>query len=290
MLHGLFGNKSVEKILLFLLVNEKGYATQVHRVLNAPLTPLQKALERLEREGILISFFEGKTRFYIFNAHYPLLNELEALLKKAYALLSPREKSHYYFIRHFPKERKMNQNFLLTLWETLKGVSHVTFQFRSRGGGKGFGTGRVEVQKAQDAQLIFQEKGTWQGLNDQEFVFRNVFRWSFNRIDGLITLEHLRFGVNNPVFLFHLIPAGPDYLESAHAHLCGQDTYFGQLEFKAGVIKLIWRILGPKRMRRWPTFIKQPLEKTPHLNYHLCKRRVRAEHLDLQRLAIDSQS
>jgi hypothetical protein len=103
------------------------------------------------------------------------------------------------------------------------------------------------VQKKQDAQLVFYEKGSWLGLSEQEFNFRNVFRWSLNRIDGMLTLEHLRFGVNNPVFLFHLIPAGPCYMESAHAHLCGQDTYFGQLEYKAGAIKLVWRILGPKK-------------------------------------------
>jgi len=247
MLHGLFGNKSVERILLFLLVNEKTYATQLHRVLHTPLTPLQKALEKLEKEGILTSVYEGKTRFYTFNMHYPILNELEALLKKAYTLLTPREKSRYYFIRHFPKERKAGQSVLDALWEALKKVSQVSLHFRARNVGKGFGTGKVEVQRMQDGRLIFQEKGAWRGLNEQEFNFRNVFRWSLNRVDGMMALEHLRFGMNNPVFLFHLIPAGPNYMESAHAHLCGQDTYFGQLELQEGVITLIWRILGPKK-------------------------------------------
>jgi hypothetical protein len=137
MLHVLFGSRSIEKILLFMLVNEKTYATQLHRALHTPLTPLQKALERLEKEGILNSSFEGKTRFYTFNTQYPLLNELEALLKKAYTLLSPREKSRYYFIRQFPKERKTGQNALLSLWEALNHVTHVTLQFRSRTGGEG---------------------------------------------------------------------------------------------------------------------------------------------------------
>jgi hypothetical protein len=247
MLHALFGSKSIEKILLFLLVNEKTYATQLHRVLDTPLTPMQKALERLEKEGILVSVFEGKTRVYSFNTQYPLLNELEALLKKAYSLLPPREKSRYYFIKHFPKERKLGQQCIANLWSLLSTVSQVSFLFRSRNGSKGYGTGNVEVDRFQDAQLIFHEKGSWQGSNNQEFVFRNVFRWSLNRIDGMITLEHLRFGVTNPVFLFHLIPAGPNYLESAHPHLCGQDTYFGHLEFNPCSIKLIWRILGPKK-------------------------------------------
>lgn len=247
MLYALFGNKSVEKILLFLLVNEKIYATQVHRALHTPLTPIQKALERLEREGILMSAYEGKTRLYFFNSQYPLLNELETLLKKAYTLLNPREKSQYYYLRHIPKERKSHQDLVYQMWERLRRVNQVTFQFHSRRGSRGRGTGEVLIQDNQDGQLTFREKGVWRGLNNQEFVFRNVFRWTLNRVDGMLTLEHLRFGVNNPVFLFHLIPAGCKYLESLHAHLCGPDTYFGQLELKNNTVELIWRILGPKK-------------------------------------------
>jgi hypothetical protein len=245
-LRAIFGNKSVEKILLFLLVNEKIYATQVHRMLGTPLTPIQKGLERLEKEGILTSTYEGKTRFFTFNPHYPLLNEVESLLKKAYTLLPPHEKKLYYFFPHKPKERKINQNLLATIWETLHQITHVTFLFQSRSGGKGHGTGEVNVQKTASGHLIFQEKGSWKG-HEHEFNFRNVFRWSLNRIDGLLTLEHLRFGVNNPVFLFHLIPSGSHHLESAHAHLCGQDTYFGQLALNHGGVELIWRILGPQK-------------------------------------------
>lgn len=246
MLHGLFGNKSIERILLFLLVNEKTYATQLHRILNTPLTPVQKALEKLEREGILKSQYEGKTRFFCFNPDYPLLNELENLLKKAYILLAPREKSLYYFVRRIPTTRKMNLSLLDTFWERLRCVSQVTFQFRSRSGNKGHGTGVVTVED-QSSQLVFHEKGAWEGLQSQEFNFRNVFRWTKNRIDGMVTLEHLRFGVRNPVFLFHLVPAGPDYLESLHAHLCGQDTYFGQIVINPTALILTWRILGPKK-------------------------------------------
>jgi len=247
MLHGLFGNKSVEKILLFLLVNEKTYATQLHRVLNTPLTPIQKGLERLEKDAILVSGYEGKTRFFSFNPNYPLLDELEQLLKKAYALLAPREKSQYYFIRQVPSSRKSTQELLNTLWKRMQTVRQVTFQFRSKKGGKGYGTGSVVLETPRDGQLIYREKGSWQGLENQEFCFRNSFRWTRNRLDGMLTLEHLRFGDHNPVFLFHLVPAGGEYLESLHAHLCGQDTYFGQLEIKESVIDLTWRILGPKK-------------------------------------------
>ena len=61
-----------------------------------PLTPHQKALLRLEKGGVIISFCEGKTRLYRFNPAFPLFHELELLLKKAYHLLPAQEKKGYY--------------------------------------------------------------------------------------------------------------------------------------------------------------------------------------------------
>ncbi len=244
MLSGLFGSKSVERILLFLLVNERVYATQLHRMLNTPLTPVQKALGRLEREGILCSHYEGKTRFFSFNPSYPLLDELEALLKRAYDKLSPVDKKNYFFVRHTLKQ---NKALVDQVWQRLRLISHVSFSFRSRyhKGGKGEG----EVRAAYDGNIrcVFQERGSWKGLENQEFTFRNVFRWSLNRLDGMLTLEHLRFGEGNPVFLFHLVPVGENRLESLHAHVCGEDTYFGQLVMEDQSLALTWRILGPKK-------------------------------------------
>lgn len=243
MLRGLFGSRSVERILLFLLVNERAYATQLHRMLNTPLTPIQKALTRLERDGILRSSYEGKTRFYAFDPDYPLLEELEALLKKAYVKLAPSEKKDYYYVRHIPKP---NKSLLEEVWMKLRATRHVIFRFRSRKS-KGEGVGEVAAAYDGGARCIFQERGSWQGMGGQEFTFRNVFRWTLNRIDGMLTLEHLRFGEKNPVFLFHLVPVNENTLESLHAHLCGEDTYFGQLVFEPPTLELTWRILGPKK-------------------------------------------
>ena len=102
MLEGLCGNQNIQKILLFLFVNGKCYGTQLHRSLNTPLTPLQKALNRLEKGGLISSYYEGKTRLYQFNPGYPLLNELELLLKKAYTLLPADNKKAYYVIKENP--------------------------------------------------------------------------------------------------------------------------------------------------------------------------------------------
>lgn len=246
MLKGLVGSKSIERILLFLLVNERVYATQLHRLLNAPLTPIQKALMRLEKEGIVRSCVEGKTRFFEFNPAYPLLEELESLLKKAYACLPPQDKRQFYYIPFTPGTKRAGQTLILDIWQHFRKVNRVAFQFKSRSS-QGFGEGSIHVQDDDDRVLIFQEKGSWSSPDGRAFVFRNVFRWTLNRIDEMLTLEHLRFGLANPVFLFHLVPKGAAVLESLHAHLCGQDTYFGRLVLEKEAIRLTWRILGPKK-------------------------------------------
>src|SRR5437867_2854049 len=109
MLKGLFGNSNVEKILIFLFVNGNCYGTELHRLLKTPLTPIQKALLRLEKEGIVMSDFEGKTRLYQFNPAFPLLEELEMLLKKAYTLLPSQEKKLYFVVKHSSGASKEKQ-------------------------------------------------------------------------------------------------------------------------------------------------------------------------------------
>lgn len=102
MLESLFGNKNIEKILLYILINDTCYGTQLSYVFDSSLSPFQKALDRLESGNILVSFLEGKTRNYKFNPRYPFLNELESFLKKAYKFLPDEFKTRYYE----PKIRK----------------------------------------------------------------------------------------------------------------------------------------------------------------------------------------
>lgn len=248
MLEELFGNKSIQKILLFLLVNEKCYATQIHRLLQTPLTPIQKALERLEKGKILHSFFEGKTRYFAFDPTCPLRNEIEILLKKIYTLLPPYEKKNYYYIKPTTAiKNKHPKELLLELFGLLKKMTQVDLKVKG-GEDRGFKEAKGEVAVADDlkATLIFYEEGYWIGPHSQ-IRFSNVFRWHLNLLEGLLSLEHLRFGVENPVFLFHLVPKGLSTFESIHPHLCGEDTYFGHLYMGKKSIHLNWRILGPKK-------------------------------------------
>jgi hypothetical protein len=102
MLESLFGGKNIEKILFFLLVNQSCYGGQLARTFQQALSPIQKALDRLENGGIIVSFLMGKTRIYQFNPRYPFLQELKSLLKKAYTFIPQDFKNNYYE----PKIRK----------------------------------------------------------------------------------------------------------------------------------------------------------------------------------------
>lgn len=253
MLEGLCGNKNVQRILIFLFVNGKCYGTQLHRLLKSSLTPIQKALDRLEKGGLVISHYEGKTRLYQFNPAYPLMNELEQLLKKTYTLLTAVEKKDYYvpkFDSSGPIYLEKKIPILVSFWERLHRVKGLNFHAKTKSkeehGWEGRGKGEVNVVKDNDNILIFNEKGVWQNKGD-EVSFSNVFRWTLDRFAGVISLEHLRRGNENPVFLFHLAPSGKYSLSSVDSHLCNDDTYFGQIHFDSNFLRLNWRVIGPKK-------------------------------------------
>jgi len=255
MLDVLCGNQNVKKILIFLFVNHKCYGTQLHRLLRTSLNPIQKALLRLEKGGIITSYYEGKTRLYQFNPAFPLLHELEQLLKKAYTLLPAQEKKSYYVL----KENDMaHASFAFSpvqalhiFWNRLSTVKQLIFHAKTKSsqevGWNGKGQGEVSILKNSYTTLVFQEKGQWQNQEGHAVNFTNAFRWTLDKETAMISLEHLRRGPDHPVFLFHLTPISPSSLISVDSHLCEGDIYFGQLHFDANHLRLNWRVIGPKK-------------------------------------------
>ena len=255
MLSVLCGNKTTQKILLFLLVNGRCYGTQLHRMLRTSLTPIQKSLSRLEKGGIVLSDFEGKTRLYQFNPAYPLLAELEDLLKKAYTLLPLQERKLYLL----QKEEKQplvlsfaeSRNILRKFWNRLIKITHLQFHAKTKlkeeGVWNGKGKGGVLIKQERENTLIFHEKGSWQGKEYEEVNFTNAFRWALDLDTRRISLEHLRRGLQNPVFLFHLSPTSYNVLSSVDSHLCGDDVYFGRMIYDPQSLRLSWRVIGPKK-------------------------------------------
>jgi DNA-binding transcriptional ArsR family regulator len=252
MLEALFGTKTIEEILLFCFVNTQAYATQIRDALTLSLTPVQKALERLERGGILTSHFEGKTRLYQLNSGYPLHRELEALLKKRLELCSHKEKKCYLAVKKETSlSLKAQDMALICFWKRLESVQTLVTSSRSKGGTasseSGQGKASVFVEKVAPDVIIFHEKGYRQTKTLDRIDCTNVFRWSFDRLSGFITLEHLRHGKEHPVFLFHLVPISSKSLSCIDSHACGEDSYFGHIAFDEKSIRLSWHILGPRK-------------------------------------------
>lgn len=249
MLDGICGNKNIQKVLLFLFINTKCYGTQLQRLLKTPLTSLQNALARLEAGKVIVSYCEGKTKIYQLNPAYPLLSELEQLLKKAYTLLPPQEKKLYSLAQQEPFEARFLEPLLFSFWERLKMVKQFTrhAQSRSENGWNGKGKGEVLVTNPSETSLLFHERGSWQVRQGQDICFSNTFRWTLDRKAAMISLEHLRLGPDQPVFLFHLTPSNKHLLVSVDSHLCEEDVYLATLPWDRYSIRLNWRVLGPKK-------------------------------------------
>ncbi|KAF3361793.1 Uncharacterized protein PHSC3_001683 [Chlamydiales bacterium STE3] len=252
MLESLFGNKNVQRILIFLFVNGKCYDIQLHRLLNIPQTTLREALDRLEKASLITSYSEGKRRFYQLNSAYPHVRELKQLVKKAYALLPAHEKKEYFggedlILQTANQENELHQ--LSVCWGKLANVTKLIFHAKSKEklGWNRKGNGEVIVNKEKRNALVFNEKGVWQSKEGIDISFSNVFRWTLDRTAGVISLEHLRRGGDNPVFLVHLASSGKHSLTSVDSHRCAEDAYFGKIHFDRSSLRLQWKVIGPKK-------------------------------------------
>lgn len=252
MIKGVFGNQNIERILLFLLVNEKCYGTQLQTLLKAPLTPIQNALMRLEKEGVLKSHYEGKIRFFCFNDLHPLKKELEQLLKKAYALLPSDEKRKYTFVRKEGQaltEREHRQE-LQAFWGRLAQVKKLSVSAKVKQEEESsiqMGKAEVQVIASSPSVFLFKERGYWLADHFPGTEFSNAFRWTLDVSKILISVEHLRYGSERPVHLLQLTPSFQGCLESIDPHLCIEDHYMGNIAWSAKEICFHWRVIGPKK-------------------------------------------
>jgi predicted transcriptional regulator len=106
MLGDLLGSVNKERAMIFLVARERGYARQIARFFDVPLNPVQKALDGLERSGILVSRDVGNTREYEFNPRYPMRDELRALLEKALSLYPEELRTELVMTRKRPRRKR----------------------------------------------------------------------------------------------------------------------------------------------------------------------------------------
>ena len=105
MLEPLLGSDSSERVLVFILARDQGYAAEIARFFKTRLYSIQKQLDKLERGGVLVSEAAGRTRLYAFDPRYPFLPELRALLNKAISFYPESEKERLLMNRRRPRRR-----------------------------------------------------------------------------------------------------------------------------------------------------------------------------------------
>ena len=105
MLANLLGSVNKERVLIYLAGRGRGYSREIARFFDAPLSPLQKAIEGLETAGVLVSRSVGNTREYEFNPRYPARDELKALLNRALSLYPLRLRNSLLLARSRPRRK-----------------------------------------------------------------------------------------------------------------------------------------------------------------------------------------
>jgi hypothetical protein len=105
MLAQLLGSVNKERALVYLSARGRGYAREVARFFDAPLFPIQRALDGLEAAGVLVSRRVGSTREYQFNPRYPARAELGGLVSRALSLYPTGLREKLLLARGRPRRR-----------------------------------------------------------------------------------------------------------------------------------------------------------------------------------------
>ncbi len=77
-----FGSPGRTQAMLALQLLTESYARELARLLELNLSGLQKALQSLERDGLVVARAVGRTRLYRLNPRAPARREMEAYLEK----------------------------------------------------------------------------------------------------------------------------------------------------------------------------------------------------------------
>lgn len=97
--------ETVSKILLYIHKFNDSYTTEIANHFSMSQQTVRYQMERLEKSGVLISWFAGKTRLYRINPRYVLRKELNSLLEQALRYLPNELVSEFYLKRTRPRTK-----------------------------------------------------------------------------------------------------------------------------------------------------------------------------------------
>jgi hypothetical protein len=105
MLASLLGSVNKERVLVYLAARGRGYSREIARFFDAPLFPIQNAMDRLVAAGVLVSRRIGSTLEYEFDPRYPARTELANLVNRALSLYSAATRDALLLSRSRPRRR-----------------------------------------------------------------------------------------------------------------------------------------------------------------------------------------
>jgi hypothetical protein len=142
---------------------------------------------------------------------------------------------------------------LSAFWKRLLAVKYLRFYAKPHitDSDAWLGRGAVTTTLVSNTVLLFEEKGYWHNGQRDHLHFSNLFRWSLDLQNTIITLEHLRLGPQQPVFLFDLTPFNRHSLVSTEPHFCNKDVYFAQMHYQNYHLRLNWRVVGPQKKQKF---------------------------------------
>ncbi len=83
MLEALLGSTNAERVLLFMAARGEAYANEIAQAFDVGPSMIYKQLDRMERDGLLVSREVGRTRVYEFNPRFAFRDEVIDLMNKA---------------------------------------------------------------------------------------------------------------------------------------------------------------------------------------------------------------
>ena len=83
MLEALVGSPNAERVLLFIAERERGYPAEIARTFGVAPSQVQRVMERMERDGLLVAQDIGRTRVYEFNPRFAFKDRVIDLFKDA---------------------------------------------------------------------------------------------------------------------------------------------------------------------------------------------------------------
>lgn len=105
MIEAIVGSTSAERVLAFITAREQGYGAEIAKAFDTDLSPIQKQLERMERDGLLINQKVGRTRIYRYNPRYPFVTEVRALMDKTLSLYPDELQEQLLYDRRRPRKK-----------------------------------------------------------------------------------------------------------------------------------------------------------------------------------------